>query len=205
VRGPSAASPDRNAPDMSGRAARLSNGLPAREHRLGHRNSVGENLRDLVRDRHGRPVARVLFGPAAWKCADRDAFPGRDRATRERDLQGLTNNTRFLVPGRVRAPYPAGQVPGLIAWRIRAAVRDVCLHSLVAGFRRELCAPACARTEGGRGQVMTRRQAEAIHDAGTETVVRVLSDWTAKAASWPSCATSRHPSTTTGRNAICGR
>ncbi len=89
--------------------------------------------------RTGLPAATPRRRQAAWKCAARDAFPGRERATRERDLQGLTNNTRFLVPD---------QVPGLIARRIRAAVRDVCLHPLVAGFRRELCATACARTEG---------------------------------------------------------
>ncbi len=80
---------------------RLFNGLLAHSHYLGHRNTVGENLRYLIRDRHGRPVACVLFGSAAWKCADRDDFIGWDRATRERNLQGLTNNTRFLIPGWV--------------------------------------------------------------------------------------------------------
>jgi len=78
--------------------ARLFLGLLAHEHYLGHRNTVGENIRYLVQDRHGRPVACVLFGAAAWKCADRDAFIGWDRPTRERNLQHLTNNTRFLIP-----------------------------------------------------------------------------------------------------------
>ncbi|MEK7752717.1 MAG: Druantia anti-phage system protein DruA, partial [Acidobacteriota bacterium] len=87
--------------------ARLFNGLLAREHYLGHRNTVGENLRYLVRDRHGRPVACALFGSAAWKCADRDAFLDWDRATRERNLQRLTNNTRFLIPGWVQVPHLA--------------------------------------------------------------------------------------------------
>jgi hypothetical protein len=100
--------------------ARLFNGLLAREHYLGHRNTVGENLRYLVRDRHGRPVACALFGSAAWKCADRDEFIGWDRATRERNLQGLTNNTRFLIPGWVQVPHLASHVLGLVARRIRA-------------------------------------------------------------------------------------
>ena len=99
---------------------RLFNGLLAHEHYLGHRNTVGENLRYLVRDRHGRPVACVLFGSAAWKCADRDAFLGWDRPTRERNLQGLTNNTRFLIPAWVQVPHLASHVLGLIARRIRA-------------------------------------------------------------------------------------
>jgi len=99
---------------------RLFNGLLARYHYLGHRNTVGENLRYLVRDRHDRPVACALFGSAAWKCADRDAFLGWERAARERNLQGLTNNTRFLVLPWVGVPHLASHVLGRIARRIRA-------------------------------------------------------------------------------------
>jgi hypothetical protein len=67
--------------------ARLVQGLLAHEHYLGARNSVGENIRYLVRDRFGRPVACALFGSAAWKCADRDAFIGWERSTRERNAE----------------------------------------------------------------------------------------------------------------------
>jgi len=75
--------------------ARLFDGLLAHEHYLGHRTTVGENLRYLVQDRQERTVACVLFGSAAWKCADRDTFIGWDRAAREHNLQHMTNNTRF--------------------------------------------------------------------------------------------------------------
>ena len=98
--------------------ARLFKGLLAHEHYLGHRNTVGENLGYLVRDRHERPVACVLFGSAAWKCAARDAFLGWNVATRERNLQSLTNNTRFLIPGWVQVPHLASHVLGLVARRI---------------------------------------------------------------------------------------
>ena len=94
--------------------------LLAHEHYLGARNSVGENIRYLVRERHGPPVACVLFGSAAWKCAARDAFIGWDRSTRARNLQHLTNNTRFLIPPWVQVPHLASHVLGLIARRIRA-------------------------------------------------------------------------------------
>ena len=100
--------------------ARLFNGLLANEHYLGHRNTVGENLGYLVRDRQDRPVACVLFGSAAWKCADRDAFIGWDVATRERNLQSMTNNTRFLIPSWVQVPHLASHVLGLIVRRIRS-------------------------------------------------------------------------------------
>jgi len=99
---------------------RLFQGLLAHEHYLGHRNTVGENLRYLVRDRHGRTVACALFGSAAWKCADRDAFIGWDQPTREANLHRLTNNTRFLIPGWVQVPHLASHVLGLIARRIGA-------------------------------------------------------------------------------------
>ena len=98
----------------------LFNCLLHRYHYLGHRNTVGENLRYLVCDRLDRPVACVLFGAAAWKCAARDAFLGWERAARERNLQGLTNNTRFLVLPWVTVPHLASHVLGLIARRIRA-------------------------------------------------------------------------------------
>ena len=100
--------------------ARLFNGLLAHEHYLGHRNTVGENLGYLVRDRQDRPVACVLFGAAAWKCADRDAFIGWDVATREHNLQSMTNNTRFLIPSWVQVPHLASHVLGLITRRIRS-------------------------------------------------------------------------------------
>jgi len=103
---------------------RLFNGLLAGHHYLGHRNTVGENLRYLVRDRGalwaGRPVACALFGSAAWKCAVRDAYLGWDRLTRERNLERLTNNTRFLILPWVAVPHLASHVLGLIARRIRA-------------------------------------------------------------------------------------
>ncbi len=99
---------------------RLFNGLLTSHHYLGHRNTVGENLRYLIRDRQGRPVACMLFGSAAWKCADRDVFIGWDRAARERNLQGLTNNTRFLILPWVRVPHLASHVLALAARRIRS-------------------------------------------------------------------------------------
>jgi len=100
--------------------ARLFNTLLARYHYLGHRNTVGENLRYLIRDRHERPVACALFGSAAWKCADRDRFLRWDRSCRERNLQALTNNTRFLILPWVEVAHLASHILGLIARRIRA-------------------------------------------------------------------------------------
>ena len=84
--------------------------LLQRYHYLGQRNCVGENLKYLVRERHGRPVACLLFGSAAWQCQPRDAFIGWTREARRRHLPRLTNNTRFLILPWVRVPHLASHI-----------------------------------------------------------------------------------------------
>jgi len=98
----------------------LFNCLLARYHYLGHRNTVGENIRYLARDRGGRVVGCALFGSAAWKCAARDGWIGWERGVRERNLGLLTNNTRFLVLPWVNVPHLASHLLGIIARRIRS-------------------------------------------------------------------------------------
>ena len=148
--------------------ARVFNGLLAHEHYLGHRNTVGENMRYLVRDRHGHPVACALFGAAAWQCADRDAFLGWDRPTRERNLQHLTNNTRFLIPGWVRVPHLASHVLGLIARRIRAdwqAKYGHPVHALETFVDRSRFLGTCYRAANWRrvGQTQGRTRNDRAH------------------------------------------
>jgi hypothetical protein len=99
---------------------RLFNCLLSRYHYLGHRNTVGENIRYLVRDCTGRPVGCALFGSAAWKCAARDAWIGWDRGRREANLGFLTNNTRFLVLPWVTVPHLASHLLATLARRVRA-------------------------------------------------------------------------------------
>ena len=99
---------------------RLFNCLLGRYHYLGHRNTVGENIRYLVRDRAGRPVGCALFGSAAWKCAARDTWIGWDRGARKTNLALLTNNTRFLVLPWVEVPHLASHMLAGLARRIRA-------------------------------------------------------------------------------------
>jgi len=99
---------------------RLFNCLLSSYHYLGHRNTVGENIRYLMRDRTGRPVGCALFGSAAWKCAARDAWIGWDRSRREANLGFLTNNTRFLVLPWVTVPHLASHLLATLARRVRA-------------------------------------------------------------------------------------
>ena len=92
--------------------------LLQRYHYLGQRNCVGENLKYLVRERHGRPVACLLFGSAAWQCQPRDAFIGWTPEARRRHLAWLTNNTRFLILPWVRVPHLASHILSLITRRL---------------------------------------------------------------------------------------
>jgi len=76
----------------------------SRFHYLGFGGAVGENLQYTVRDRHGRLLACLVFGAAAWKCQSRDQFIGWNLAQRRRNLCGLANNSRFLILPWVRVP-----------------------------------------------------------------------------------------------------
>jgi hypothetical protein len=94
--------------------------LLQRHHYLGLRNSVGENLKYLARDRHGRPLACLLFGSAAWKAKARDEWIGWNVGQRQCGLAHMSNNTRFLVLPWVRVPHLASHVLGLVVRRLHA-------------------------------------------------------------------------------------
>lgn len=96
----------------------LFNCLLSQYHYLGHRTTVGENMKYLVQDGQGRPLACVLFGSAAWKTAPRDAFIGWDHPVRERNLIQITNNTRFLILPWVQVRNLASHILSLISRRI---------------------------------------------------------------------------------------
>jgi hypothetical protein len=104
--------------DSGGEDFRLFKRLIGEHHYLGLRNTVGENLKYLVRDNRGQALSCLLFGSAAWRCKDRDLFIGWDDASRQQNLLLLTNNTRFLVLPWVRVKNLASHVLGRIARRI---------------------------------------------------------------------------------------
>jgi hypothetical protein len=79
---------------------------------------VGENLKYLVRDGQGHPLACALFGSAAWQCQPRDAFIGWTPQARRRHLGLVTNNTRFLILAGVRVPHLASHLLGRISRRL---------------------------------------------------------------------------------------
>ncbi len=92
--------------------------LLARHHYLGYGNTVGQNVKYLVRAQDGRPLAALLFGAAAWKCAARDAWIGWAAPQRRERLQLLANNSRFLVAPWVRVPSLGSHALRLVASRV---------------------------------------------------------------------------------------
>jgi hypothetical protein len=91
-----------------------------RYHYLSHTSTVGLNLKYLIHDRQRRPVACLLLGSAAWKCAVRDQFIGWSAPERERALQQITNNSRFLVLPWVDVCYLASHALSRVVRQLRA-------------------------------------------------------------------------------------
>jgi hypothetical protein len=87
-------------------------------HYLGHRGTVGENLQYTVTNESGRLLACLLFGAAAWKCRARDEFIGWPPQQRERRLQLITNNTRFLILPFVKVPHLSSWILGRVLRRL---------------------------------------------------------------------------------------
>jgi hypothetical protein len=82
-----------------------------RYHYLGFERSVGESLgyAGFVGD---ELVALLDWGAAALYCEPRDRYIGWGRATRERNLEKVVGNRRFLVLPWIRQPCLASQVLG---------------------------------------------------------------------------------------------
>jgi hypothetical protein len=87
-------------------------------HYLGYRSRVGRNLQYWVCDGRERPLGCVVFGAAAWQCAVRDRWIGWSAAERARRLEGILNNTRFLIFPWVRAPHLASHILSRISRRL---------------------------------------------------------------------------------------
>jgi hypothetical protein len=127
--------------------------LLQRYHYLGLGNTVGENLKYWVEDRHGRPVACLLFGSAAWKAQARDRFIGWDAQARQRGLSRLTNNHRFLIFPWVHVPHLASHILARVTrglnreWLGKYGHRIEAVETFV---ERERFAGTCYRAAGWR-------------------------------------------------------
>ncbi|MFC1864066.1 Druantia anti-phage system protein DruA [Thermodesulfobacteriota bacterium] len=83
-------------------------------HYLGFHRTVGQNLKIIIKDRFARDLACLLFGSAAWQTEPRDRFIGWIPEIRSRNINLMTNNTRFLIFPWVRVPHLASHILGLV-------------------------------------------------------------------------------------------
>ncbi len=100
-------------------------------HYLGFSTRVGKNIAYLALDDADRPVGSLLFGAAAWKVAGRDDFIGWTHVQRQRNLEWIANNTRFLIPPWIRVPHLASHILALAARRISKDWQHKYGHGLV--------------------------------------------------------------------------
>src|SRR3989442_10050434 len=85
-----------------------------RYHYLGCRVPFGAHLRYWVRNRE-RELACLLWTSPAWKMQARDTWIGWNHQQRQRNLQAIVNNGRFLVLPWVRGKGLASKILALSA------------------------------------------------------------------------------------------
>ncbi len=107
-----------------------------RYHYLGYKPLPGAQLRYFACS-ESRILALLGFGAAAWKTAPRDRFIGWRPSERERNLQLIVNNARFLILPWVESKNLASKLLAMAArqlpedWHDRYAYRPVLLETFV--------------------------------------------------------------------------
>ena len=123
--------------------SRLWTELIERYHYLAYRVPVGANLRYLVRSPRSaeQVLACLLWSSPAWKMAPRDQWIGWNQRQRTQNLQGVVNNSRFLILPWVRVRGLASKILGRCArqlpgdWELRYGYPPLLLETLVDARR----------------------------------------------------------------------
>jgi hypothetical protein len=111
-----------------------------RYHYLGCRVPFGAPLRYWVRRRQ-RELACLLWTSPAWKMQARDAWIGWNDQQRQSNLQGVVNNSRFLILPWVHVKGLASKILAFSArhmprdWETRYGCRPLLLETLVDAAR----------------------------------------------------------------------
>jgi hypothetical protein len=112
-----------------------------RYHYLGYKRLVGAQLRYLFRTEGGVLLGCLGFSAAAWKSAARDKWIGWSAVAREENLEGIVDNSRFLILPWVRVKGLASKTLAMAArallldWERAYGYRPVLLESFVEGER----------------------------------------------------------------------
>lgn len=150
-------------------AARWYRALMRHHHYLGAKPMAGAQLRYLIWGGDWL-LGGLGFGAAAWMIAARDQWIGWSASQRERGLEGVVNNSRFLllpwVQGRHLGSWALGQIARQLPqdWQNRYGYRPVLLETFVEQERFEgTCYQAanwlCLGQTQGRGKLEKRHSA----------------------------------------------
>lgn len=122
---------------VEGRAnSRLWNEYIARYHYLGYTPMAGSQMRYFVFEGE-RLLALLSFGASAWKLAARDRFIGWTDDKRQKNLQLVVNNARFLILPWIQSKGLASKILSIIHrqlpndWHQRYGYRPVLLETFV--------------------------------------------------------------------------
>jgi Domain of unknown function (DUF4338) len=127
-------------PVSTASTARLWNEYIARYHYLGYTPLSGSQMRYEIFAGPQR-VALISFGASAWKLAARERFIGWDESQRQRNLQLVINNARFLVLPWIQSKGLASKILALMArrlpqdWQQRYGYRPVLFETFVESPR----------------------------------------------------------------------
>jgi hypothetical protein len=145
-----------------------------RYHYLGCRVPFGANLRYWVRNRQ-RELACLLWTSPAWKMKPREVWIGWSDEQRQRNLQCIVNNGRFLILPWVRVKGLASKILALSArqmppdWHARYGHRPLLLETLVDADRfRGTCYRAANWTY--LGQTTGRGRMDREHKADGQAI-----------------------------------
>lgn len=108
----------------------LYNSLIHQYHYLGYTRPVGEHLEYLAFS-GGRVIACIGWCSAPRHIGCRDRYIGWNKQQREKGLQYLIINTRFVILPWVRVPHLASHLLGLMARRICGDWQEVYNHPLI--------------------------------------------------------------------------
>lgn len=98
-------------------------------HPLGGGPLCGEQIRYLiVSEKHG-VLGGLAVSASAWRLRSRDKWLGWDDAGRGKNLEGVVNNTRFLILPTVHVKHLASHVLGQLTQRLRGDWQDRYKHA----------------------------------------------------------------------------
>jgi len=116
--------------------SRLWNEYVARYHYLGYTPLAGSQMRYFVFEGE-RLLALLSFGASAWKLAARDRFIGWTDTERQKNLQLVVNNARFLILPWIESKGLASKILATVSrqlpndWQQRYGYRPVMLETFV--------------------------------------------------------------------------